>query len=906
MLRLRTFGGLWMERDAERVSVASPRQLGLLAAVAAAGDAGISRDRLLLLLWPESTDAKARHALAQVVYRLRRDLGVDVLQPGPADLLIEPANLSHDLGEFLAAIAAGEVERAAALYTGPFLDGFYLSDAEEFERWAATERARFQEVAMQSLEAAARRATAAGRSPDAADYWRRLGLLAPLNSRYAVGLMAALAETGDAAGAMRHGRAHELACRQELGLPPDPAVGSLLAQLAQGDWRPSSSPESAFSAPTLTEQGAHPAPRRRAIRMLAALGVVVLGALALWRLPVLLRGDAGFPEGSLVVLADPVDLSGEPGLGRALAAASVVGLQQSRRMTLLGRSRLAGALERMGRSGDTLLPESVALEVAAREHARAVFALTVARAGDTYVLTGRLLSPADGADLAVHQVSVSDLSEAVSGLDRLLRRVQASAGDPRAYRDSLPLLPLVTTKSLEALRLYAEGSDSWRRGRYDQAGQLFERAIEVDPEFALAHVAFGSWYAFGNKRLAADTQYALAVRFRNRLTLREQLLLDSRLATSRGDDAAAIRFDFILAERHPSRETWYNYGTGLLQAGRCVEAIPAFQRALTFDSSASNSYVNLATCYKHQGDNRLALDAYAAAERADSMALLSFNVNHEWGGTFVRLGRYAEAEAAFGRMLARSGAGDRARGHRSLAYLSMLRGGYREAIDHLNAAIALTPDQNTYLSRLRNQLLLAEAFLVRGARASVDRELDQALRLADANYLEPRMLALMGRVLVHAGRVQDAGAVLARMDREMQQANPADRSARGLLFAELALARGAPAEAFDAMRLDVDPGFAGWRSGLMGRALGGRGVEDSALTILAAFAAGDYFGMDFQADWVLAPLEVARLAEALGDTATARAALQALLDRWRDGDADLPVLQEAQRHLALLQRGTRR
>jgi DNA-binding SARP family transcriptional activator/Tfp pilus assembly protein PilF len=903
-----------MERGGARVALASPRQLGLLAAVAAAGDSGISRDRLLLLLWPESTEAKARHALAQVLYRLRRDLGADVLRAGPVTLLIEPANLSHDLGEFLAAVAAGEPARAASIHAGPFLDGFYLPEADEFDRWAEVERSRLSELAMQSLEAAGRRAMETGRVSEATDFWRRLCVLAPLNSRFAVGFMTALAESGDAAGAMRHGRAHDLACRQELGLPPDPAVGALMTRLAQGSGRPSPRPAAAepvanrpegVEVPSPPVPAPQPTPSRRSTRLLAVLGVLGIALLALWRLSPL-PGSSGFPEGSMVVVADPVDLTGEPGLGRALGAATAVGLQQSRRITVLGRGRVAGALGRMGRSGDSVLTDSLALEVAARENARAVFALTVAKVSDSYLLTGRLLSPADGRDLAVHQVRVTDLDDIVAGLDRLLRQIQASAGDSRADRDSLPTLPLVTTGSLEALKLYAEAGESWRRLRYDRAGQLYLRAIELDPEFALAHVALGSFYAFGDNRPAADSHYAKARQLRSRLTLREQLLLDTRLATARGDLAGAILIDRTLAERYPSRETWYNYGTGLLQVERCSEAIPAFQRSLAFDSTAVNSYLNLATCYKILGDNRLALDAYAAAERIDSTALVSFNINHEWGGTLVRLGRYAEAEAAFSRMLVRSSDADRARGHRSLAYLAMLRGQYSGAVDHLTAAVALTQEENAFLSRLRNQSLLAEAFLIRGARGSAARELDQALRLAGFHSIEPRMLALLGRVLVRAGRIQDASGVLARIDREIKPGNPADLSARGLLFAELALARGAPEQAFEAIRRDVDPGFAGWRDGLWGRTLGERGVIDSALTAMAAFAGEDEFGVDFQADWILAPLEVARLAELLGDSATARAALQLLLQRWREGDPDLAVVLAAQRSLARLQRGVGR
>lgn len=78
------------------------------------------------------------------------------------------------------------------------------------------------------------------------------------------------------------------------------------------------------------------------------------------------------------------------------------------------------------------------------------------------------------------------------------------------------------------------------------------------------------------------------------------------------------------------------------------------------------------------------------------------------------------------------------------------------------------------------------------------------------------------------------------------------------------------------------------------------------MAVTAAFAGGEFFGLEIQTDWVLAPLQVARLAESLGDAATARAALQMLLGRWRDGDADLPVLRDAQLYLARLQLEFRR
>ena len=911
MFRLRTFGGLWLERDHQRVGGTSPRRLGLLAAVVAAADHGISRDRLLLLLWPDSTESKARHALAQTLYSFRRELGNDLIRSGPTELLLDSTQLASDLTEFLEAKARGDFEAAARLYTGPFLDGFYIPGADEFERWAEVERARLRELAIQVIEAAARQATEAKRLDDAAAHWRRLSVIAPHNSRVALGYMAALADIGDVAGALQYGRSHELARRQELGAQPDPAVGALLARLTRGEWRPTGrglvlppAQAETQSAPEFEAIGepARPGPsERRPWPWIAAASAVAVAVLALWLVPPMLSGRTAFPTGSVVVMADPVDLTGEPGLSRALASAAAVGLQQSRHLTLLSRTRIAEGLKRMGRSGDTVLTDSLAVEVAARENARAVFSLTVARVSGRYELTGRLLSPGEGADIAVHRVSAVALDDVVKALDGLIRKIQASAGDSRLYRDSLPSLPLVTTTSLEALKVFSEGGESYRHARYDRAQQLFQRAVSIDSGFAMAHVALGGLYYFINDRPSGDVQYAAAVRFRNRLTFREQLLLDSRLAAANGNHDKEILIDRTLAERYPSLETWYNYGTGLQRESRCAEGIRALQRALTFDSNSTNSYINIATCYKKMGENRLALDAFAAAERADSTALVTNFINHQWGTVYVRLGRYGEAEAAFRRMLARPEKNDQARGHRSLAYLDMLQGRYRSAIDHLITAVSLSRETNAGLSELRNEALLAEAYLARGSPTLAARELDAALKVARAQYVEPGFLALLGRVLVRANRLNDAREMLGRLEKALKPDNATDRSAHGLLTAELALAHGAPDAAGDAIRHDVDPTLAEWRSGLTGRILERRGVLDSALAATAKFAREDEFGQEIQGDWVLAPLSVARIAEALGDSATARAALQTLLDRWKGADADLAVLRETRLHLARLQ-----
>lgn len=142
--RLSTFGTLALASSDDPVLGAHRhhhRRLALLAVLAAAGAQGRSRDQLLLLFWPEATQSQARHSLDQLLYALRGSLGESAFVAGNP-LRLNPDVISSDVGVFNACIDAGELELAVQEYRGPYLDGFYLSDAPEFERWLEAERAR--------------------------------------------------------------------------------------------------------------------------------------------------------------------------------------------------------------------------------------------------------------------------------------------------------------------------------------------------------------------------------------------------------------------------------------------------------------------------------------------------------------------------------------------------------------------------------------------------------------------------------------------------------------------------------------------------------------------------------------------------------------------------------------------
>jgi len=253
VLRLLTFGGLGLESDGVSVTPRlRPPRLALLAVLAAAGNRGATRERLTALFWPDADEERGRHSLRQLLYALRNEAGEELVLAGPP-LSLNQSLIGSDLAGFQAALEAGDRARAVALYRGPFLDGFYLPGATEFERWVEAERTRLAEANAAALLGLAQEASAGRNLPAALGWWHQLTLLDPLSGRYAVGYARALSAAGDRAGALAFIRTHESGVWRELEVEPDPDVRRLEADLR-------TPPELAPVSPQALVPGHPPAP----------------------------------------------------------------------------------------------------------------------------------------------------------------------------------------------------------------------------------------------------------------------------------------------------------------------------------------------------------------------------------------------------------------------------------------------------------------------------------------------------------------------------------------------------------------------------------------------------------------------------------------------------------------------
>jgi len=233
MLQLRTFGGLWVS-DANRQRVGRSlgrKPLALLALLARANGQAIARDRLLALLWPEKDQGHARNALNQMIFVIRRSLRSDLLELERHEIALVAHAWRTDVGDFERALADQALERAVALYTGPFLDAFYVPDAGELERWVESERAALRRKYLRALE---RLATASDSRVDvwaAAGWWQQLALAEPATAQYTFALMRALASAGEDAAAIDAAQVYERYVRSELQTGGDPRISAFVYEL---------------------------------------------------------------------------------------------------------------------------------------------------------------------------------------------------------------------------------------------------------------------------------------------------------------------------------------------------------------------------------------------------------------------------------------------------------------------------------------------------------------------------------------------------------------------------------------------------------------------------------------------------------------------------------------------------
>ena len=535
------------------------QRVALLALLAVEHPRPLSRDKLVAALWPESGADDARHLLRESLYILRSALGDDSVLSTGDDLRLNPDRLTCDHWDFESAVARGDLERAVGVYHGPFLSGFHLSAAEDFERWVDGERSRLARRYGQALEQLADREMRGGDPLEAVEWWSRLAAEDPYNSRIALRYMQALAAAGDRAGALRHASAHSELLRTELDAAPEQEVVALAERLrvesraASGGSPPPAQSASAVSIPLERDGPRHldtpPAgkverPTRRpwaapivlVLAMVVALGVLG-GRLSRAKTATLaLRRVAAAPFENRTGRPDLDDLG-------AMAADWIIrGVMET---PLLEVTELEAVYARgKDDSGRPMDPLIMARHDSAKTMIRGSYYLS----SDSVLFQASIMDVAGGRVLRSFDPVGAPIERAMDALEALRERIAAGLS-PLVDREYLagPVDPdLVPPPSLAAYREFVAGVKGSLDDGVDESEHL-RRAAGLDSTFAAPLIQLALLALWSDECRVTDSIGAVLERRREALTAWTRLTIDNLRASCRGDIAESVR---LLEQRH--------------------------------------------------------------------------------------------------------------------------------------------------------------------------------------------------------------------------------------------------------------------------------------------------------------------------------------------------------------------
>jgi DNA-binding winged helix-turn-helix (wHTH) protein/tetratricopeptide (TPR) repeat protein len=633
------------------------------------------------------------------------------------------------------------------------------------------------------------------------------------------------------------------------------------------------------------------------------LSVVVLALLASSAVVLLNHRRQALPlrATDTILIADFENQTGDPRFDDALLTAFTVSIGQSRFVNVFPRSRLESVLKRMGRSGSERATVPLAREICTRENVRGLIASTITRTGQQFELTAELIDPGTGATVRSYKERSYGEDHILDALDSIASRVRVDLGESLSEIEKADQpLPQVTTSSLTALKEYAEASSLWTHTKYDDAVTLFKAAIEIDPNFAMAHAALGraySSYIYYQTDLGRK-EYETALALPSRLTERERMVIETHEAIDLDHVEAADRLCRSYLATYP--EDWSmrsGYSNFLRRHGRQAEAIEQHKRILAIAPDDARIWIEMATAYKSLENFSAAVQAYSHAFQIEPNWLTAGNINREYGEALVGNGEEQKAVSVFSDLLEKPDR--REDGLRSLALLDLYHGRYSAAQVRLQEALQVDENNHNVFAAARTHFFLAVVAEGQGDNHTRLQQLDAAA--ADLKTMGPKVEwgSIVGQEYVRAGALAKAEKLAAFVtpwaDGHDNEQKGYIRLVQGAVAAEKRETEKAVAELSTA----TDPTFGLSVNGLaietIAHAYQRAGNLDQAIVWYEKLASpvGPLAFWEPQQRWAFARYQLAVDYQERGQTEKARQTVATLLDLWKDADANLPLRNSA-------------
>ncbi len=618
-----------------------------------------------------------------------------------------------------------------------------------------------------------------------------------------------------------------------------------------------------------------------------AAAILVLGLLGMGYMWWANRGPK-LTEEDYLVLTEFVNTTGEDVFDGALNQALAVKLDESPFLNVVPDAHIRKTLELMQRPADTRITQTVGREVCQRQGVRAMMTGEISSLGGDYVVNLNAVDCESGDVLAREQVTASSQEGVLPALGKAATHVRRELGESLASieRHDAPIEE-ATTRSLEALQALSQGV-ALRAAEGDAAAlPHFERALELDPEFALALSRLGA--IAGNmgqaeKELDYKTR---AFELRDKVSEAERLYIESHYYSSVVED---------LDKTIETYERWkqvyprdfsapHNLGLEFFFIGEREKMMKNFQLAFDLEKDNGLTYHKMIFGYGLEGrwDEARAVGRQAAERGLDSgfvpNALAWVALNEDDQATFDEL------------LAAQHGSWNEAVMLEIQASVLERRGRFDEALEVRRQA---TTVRERFEQRAGAALILVRRAL---AEALVGRP-EEAKALAREALGESRALDVVqiaGQTLAIVGETEEAEALLAELD-ERSPERSTIRRAIGIpsIEAILALRAGEAEEAIRILEVSQpwDAGHSQVIPYVRGQAMIAAGRPEAAekeMTELIGMPDMTYWSSVGQVGY----LGLARAKVAAGKTDEARAAYEAFFEAYREADEGLPIIEKA-------------
>jgi len=631
---------------------------------------------------------------------------------------------------------------------------------------------------------------------------------------------------------------------------------------------------------------------RKPWKILIPLAVVLVAALVAAAFYLKSSQSSKLTEKDSVLLADFVNTTGDPVFDGTLKQALAVQLEQSPYLNIVPESKIREALRFMGRGPDERITNDVAREICQRQGIKAMLTGTIASLGNHYVVTLTALNGETGDALAREQVEADSKEDVLKSLDKAASNLRQKMGESLAsVQQFAKPLQQATTSSLEALQAFSVGQEDHLKEQDDAAIPHLKKAVELDPNFAMAWATLG--VTLSNTGKAAEGAQAVkkAYELRDRASEREKLYIQAHYCTEVIFDAEkALEVYADWRQTYP-RDTVAYDNAALMDAalGQHEKALELGSHALQIDPHDVYAIDNIA-------------GAYEALNRFDeARSVAEQGVQQKSGGTGIY---FILTDLAYmrGDPAAAEHQLEAVKGTTNEMFLTFFNAGWQfsqgkvqSSRDFWQRARRLA--MNAGAKDFAAALLANEAFGdgLYGYESEARQKAAQAMDLSS----DPEARTNTAAALAAADDVQRSAAVSAGVERAAPEnrylqlvALPMAKALQQMQKNQL----GDSLTTLETLRpyeLGIGPHGIGVAPNFV-RGLVYLKMHDGGKAAAEFLRVLDHKGVaSFDAEYPLARLNLARAYALQGDSAKARTAYQDFFAAWKDADSDIPVLKAA-------------